>query len=452
VPTANGKINREVFYPMSDIIVNHSFYPVGQGLFSFGEISSADRERASFTWVYDCGTTSSQSYLDEALSRFLAVQHVDLVTISHFDKDHVSGMVKLLTRVSVEDLLLPYMPLWQRLVLIIEANITFRAPLARFLLDPVGFISEIPNANVRRVLFAMPPGDGGGPVGLTKAGPDGRQPLDEESRTKRIRKAREPVNGRNTLEIEIEVIDEVSLPPEDERRRYKEEVRSGIEVLYLRAGSAITVSGFWEFVPYNDASLAGKVSKSFKASVENLRYDLLNEPDPDDKTLALYGLKKSYIKTFGFGSEERNMISLFLYTGPINRNPYWSSSTSCDHRYGWHDYVRRASRVCDTFGAVLYTGDGYLNSQYRFDALREYLGEERMESIHVLQVMHHGSRSNWFPGIAAKIRPQNSVFCSDPAHRGYKHPHAEVLRDFWGFGPVQVDKNNGVDFEMLLVQ
>ncbi|MDM9586380.1 hypothetical protein QUC26_00060 [Pseudomonas asiatica] len=359
-------------------------------------------------------------------------------------------MVELLMKVSVENLLLPYMPLWQRLVLIIEANITFRAPLARFLLDPVGFISEIPNANVGRVLFAMPSGERGGPARIPEAEPDGRPPLDEQIRTKKIRKAPENVNERNTLEIDIEVIDEVSLPPEDERRRYKEEVKSGIEVLYLSAGSAIIVSGFWEFVPYNDASLAGRISKGFKANVEKLRYDLLNEPDPDDKTLALFGLRKAYLKTFGFGSEERNIISLFLYTGAINRRPYWNSSTSYKNRYGWLDYAHRASDVCQTRGAVLYTGDGYLNSQHRFDALSEYLGEERMESIHVLQVMHHGSRNNWFPGIAAKIRPKNSVFSSDPTHRGYKHPHAEVLRDFWEFGPIQVDKNNGVDFEMRL--
>lgn len=141
---------------MSDVFVSHSFYPVGQGLFSSGKIFSPGREGASFTWVYDCGTTSSQSYLDDALDRFSTFWNVDLVTISHFDKDHISGMVKLLMRVSVEDLLLPYMPLWQRLILVIEANITFRAPLARFLLDPVGFISEIPNARVKRILFAMP--------------------------------------------------------------------------------------------------------------------------------------------------------------------------------------------------------------------------------------------------------------------------------------------------------
>lgn len=438
---------------MTDVFVRHSFHPVGQGLFSSGMIYFPDHEEPSFVWVYDCGTTSSQLYLDDALHRFSPVQHVDLVTISHFDKDHISGMVKLLMKVSVDDLLLPYMPLWQRLVLIFEANITFRAPLARFLLDPVGFISGIPNANVKRILFAMPSGEADGPTGLSE--PDGRQPPDKQSNIKPIKEDRKPDNGRNDnrLEIEIEVIDEGSLSPEDERSRYKEEVKakSGIQVVYLTAGSAITLPGLWEFVPYNDASLAGKVSKSFKARVEKLRHDLLNEPDPDDKALALYGLKKAYIKAFGSSSEERNVISLFLYAGLINGSLYRGHSTSYGYSYSRCASVYRARNTCDTLrGAVLYTGDGYLNSQSRFDALYEYLGEDRMESIQVLQVMHHGSRRNWFPGIAAKISPQCSVFCSDPAHRGYKHPHAEVLRDFWGFGPVQVDTNNWVDFEMHL--
>ncbi|MFV3305161.1 hypothetical protein ACNFBT_07750 [Pseudomonas sp. NY15181] len=440
---------------MSDVFVSHSFYPVGQGLFSSGKIFSPGREGASFTWVYDCGTTSSQSYLDDALDRFSTFWNVDLVTISHFDKDHISGMVKLLMRVSVEDLLLPYMPLWQRLILVIEANITFRAPLARFLLDPVGFISEIPNARVKRILFAMPSGDAVGQADLPEPDPDERRPLDKQSNTKQIKEERKPTNGRygNRLETEFEVIDETSLPPEDERRRYKEEVeaKSGIEVLYLSAGSAITVSGFWEFVPYNDASLASKVSKSFKARVEKLRHDLLNKPDPDDKTLALNGLKRTYLKTFGSGPEERNMISLFLYAGLVNRSLAWYQSTSYEYRCRWYSHAYRTRGTPDTpLGAVLYTGDGYLNSQSRFDALHEYLGEDRMESIHVLQVMHHGSRNNWFPGMAAQVRPQYSVFCSDPMHRGYKHPHAEVLRDFWGFGPVQVDKGNWVEFEMHL--
>lgn len=440
---------------MPDVFVRYGFHPVGQGLFGFGVISSASGEGKPFNWVYDCGTTSAQSYLDDALHRFSTTQHVDLVTISHFDKDHISGMVKLLMAVSVDDLLLPYMPLWQRLILIIGANITFRAPLARFLLDPVEFISEIPNVNVKRVLFAMPSDDGAEPAALPESRPDGRQPPYKQGDTKLTKEGRkhDGESDQNRLAIEIETIDETSLSPEDERRRYKEEAeaKSGIQVLYLRAGYAITVSGLWEFVPYNDANLAVKASKSFMARVEKLRHALLNEPDPDDKTLALQGLKKVYTKTFGSGSEERNMISLFLYAGLINGSLYGRYSTRYGYNRGWFGSAYRAGNTYGTpLGAVLYTGDGCLNSESRFDALKKYLGEDRMSSIQVLQVMHHGSRHNWFPGIAAKISPQYSVFCSDPSHRRYKHPHAEVLRDFWGFGPVQVDKRHWVDFEMHL--
>lgn len=233
---------------MPDIIVQHSFYPVGQGLFSSGVIRVGTSSGPSFRWVYDCGTTSSQVYLDEALECFLAHDRIDLVTISHFDQDHINGMVKLLMKAPVEDLLLPYMPLWQRIVLIIEANVTFREPLARFLLDPVGFISEIPNANVKRVLFAMPSGGTEEPVG--SSGPDGDRPLDERSNARRMERARNPARERNRefagnkFTIGIETIDNVNLPPEGERRRYKEEAqaRSHIEVEYLKEGSAITVS------------------------------------------------------------------------------------------------------------------------------------------------------------------------------------------------------------------
>jgi beta-lactamase superfamily II metal-dependent hydrolase len=54
--------------------------------------------------------------------------------------------------------------------------------------------------------------------------------------------------------------------------------------------------------------------------------------------------------------------------------------------------------------------------------------------------MHHGARANWHQGIANAIAPYFSVFSSDPEHRRYKHPHAEVVRDFWQFGAIQVDK------------
>jgi beta-lactamase superfamily II metal-dependent hydrolase len=59
--------------------------------------------------------------------------------------------------------------------------------------------------------------------------------------------------------------------------------------------------------------------------------------------------------------------------------------------------------------------------------------------------MHHGSKYNWYKGLAADLSPAISVFSSDPNH-SWGHPHAEVLRDFWPYGAVQVDSHKSLTF------
>jgi hypothetical protein len=54
--------------------------------------------------------------------------------------------------------------------------------------------------------------------------------------------------------------------------------------------------------------------------------------------------------------------------------------------------------------------------------------------------MHHGARGCWHTGVAKALSPYFSVFSSDPDRSPLKHPHAEVVRDFLPYGPVQVDK------------
>jgi hypothetical protein len=66
--------------------------------------------------------------------------------------------------------------------------------------------------------------------------------------------------------------------------------------------------------------------------------------------------------------------------------------------------------------------------------------------------MHHGAEDNWHKGVAARITPLFSVFSSDPEHKKYKHPHAPVLRDFWRYGAVQVDKRTGFCVGGLLIK
>ena len=70
-------------------------FPVGQGGFAGERIGD-------FVVVYDCGSISSSSMVEDCIdhaSRY--VDHVDLLFISHFDKDHVNGLRYLLSQVKV---------------------------------------------------------------------------------------------------------------------------------------------------------------------------------------------------------------------------------------------------------------------------------------------------------------------------------------------------------------
>ena len=84
-----------------------------------------------------------------------------------------------------------------------------------------------------------------------------------------------------------------------------------------------------------------------------------------------------------------------------------------------------------------------------WDTLSHYLDQRRAIRTCVLQVPHHGARANWHDGLAISSIPAISVFSSDPRH-SYGHPHAEVLRDFWAFRPVQVDQSAGLSVHIAL--
>jgi beta-lactamase superfamily II metal-dependent hydrolase len=90
------------------------------------------------------------------------------------------------------------------------------------------------------------------------------------------------------------------------------------------------------------------------------------------------------------------------------------------------------------------TGDGYLDTPERLQALVKYFEPHgRLAKVSVLQVMHHGSNKNWHKGVAATLSSDRSIFSSDPNHRGFSHPHRDVVEDFICYGPQQVNSRRG---------
>lgn len=402
-----------------DFGVRYQFHPVGQGLFATGDLGPFHfgwthyDEPAVFSWVFDCGTTSVQSLIDDALSRRrhdVSLDRLGLVVVSHFDKDHISGLVRLLAEYQVEVLLLPYVPLHQRLLIALTAGVAANSPALQFLADPIGFIQRSDIRGVKRIVV-VPPSDGEAPP--SEGDPD-HDLL--------------PENWQ--LEIDTGYSSGDGLSRSDPLA--SEEI--------LAPGGSLRLARVWEFVPYNDATLAYAHDDAFIAVVHTLGLELLQATSDMDRQAALTALKAAYDDQFGSGSRPRNEISLFLYAGPIASRQSFEWRANCSGRS--HRWV---SPLDGAAGAVLYTGDAYLDTPERLQAMCDYLGSARIDEVSVLQVMHHGARGNWHAGVAAALDPLISVFSSDPYHASFGHPHAEVVRDFWGYGPVQVDDRYGAE-------
>jgi ribonuclease BN (tRNA processing enzyme) len=437
--------------------VDFRFHGVGQGLFSSGRIATlSPTEGSQFNWVYDCGTSSRQHYLDSALGDLECDiytpagqrPYLDLVTVSHFDTDHISGLVKLLERFDIGDLLLPYMPLWQRLVIAFHAHRGHRSRLTSFLVNPVAFIAAVPESNVKRILFAS----SGPPLEEPRLDADispdpGRPTAPGDERA-------EPRRGK-TISVEVDIEELSSLGAADDRSldasRMASEAKKGTGVAFMNIGTALVVAGCWEFMPYNDAQLAPMASAGFRNKVSHLRSDLLGGVK-SVAISALETLKTLYSTEFDFSSHEENnnLISLFLHAGPTDPSAdVIRVRFSSGDRWSCH---HRIALTAPGKGSLLYTGDGYLDTEARFASMQSFLGAHRLERLAALQVMHHGARANWHTGLAGKLRPEFSVFSSNPLHKRYRHPHTEVLEDFAPYRPLQASKGSAVNlvFGLLL--
>jgi hypothetical protein len=333
-----------------------------------------------------------------------------------------------------------------------------------YYIDPIGTILAIEGVDIGQIVLVPP--SNGEPVPDQPDQPIAPWPpgeFDDESR-------REPEG----LVFDEESVHETGDRAELDAMRASAAPRN-VPVRVMRAGSAATFLGIWEFVPYNEPRSTSKASVDFLHKVEAKRVALLESPSLNARTIAISDLKNAYDAHFGDSAKARNVISLYLYSGPIARRLHTLSIgekplKEFDRYCAWGCHIcwedwfdaKQLSWAGDASG-VLYTGDGYVNERPRWDELQYHFGKQRIGCLVALQVMHHGARANWFPGVAKLIGPKVSVFSSDP-ERGTKpkkkrkrsssanparkphesHPHAEVLQDFQAYYPIQADKLKGV--------
>jgi hypothetical protein len=395
-------------------------------------IAPDDGSNKRFWWVFDCGTHLKKHHAlrDAEIDNLVAMigtaptgrrPRIDLVFISHFDKDHVNGLLRLLERFEVGRLVLPFIPLHERLLIAFSGKSVQRPhPWQLFITAPSRYIQGTDGIQVDRLTIVPPSGsdrprDGNDGDGDGDPRPWGDDPID--------------------------IIPSPSEPPE-EISTLDNLGDAGIRIEWLAQGASLKVCKAWEFVPYNDLSTVVRATPPFRQHAKQLANQLINATCDATRAAIKDQIVAWYGAHHGTTAPEKNLISLFVYAGPLFKPkrvnlgeishlipPKWLLHCASQYHY-WPPYYHVRQGITHT---ILYTGDGFLKKPEQLSDMLNYFGRARIEQPKVVQVMHHGSRSSWHRGVADALAPEYSIFCAYE-HGLYFHPHDDVWMDFGGYG------------------
>lgn len=392
------------------------FHPVGQGLFTSGSIHIPNG--ATFNWVFDCGAVkSSDRFLTPETTRYaagLGSRNLDMLVISHFDQDHIKGIPGILNGRTVRLIVLPYMPLWFRLLLIIRLGAT--GSFRRFLIDPVAYLQSL--TEVGKIVFIT----GGGELGPEQDFGEPSQPDNDSP----------PDFSLN--------VPPGSTPEADDLPSSGEGLLANVSI--VSHSSPFRIGAFWEFMFYNETAPS-------KVSIPQLQRDVTRCLNNHRIALGRFtwaallpDLHAIYDAHFGAGAGPRNDISLAMYSGPIastNGDPL-----VCLHPSGtWVAIKLWPPSLIPAVPIHVSTGDGSYDSVAKINALVAHFTSARWDRVSVFQVPHHGSVHSWVaPGGSALCRHRFSIFSARTSSK--HHPHPCVWADFMGRQPILVSERTGL--------
>ena len=314
-------------------ILQCEFWNVGQGLFSSGHIQMGNA--LAFHWVYDCGTSSSQKLIQNAVNKYNSNKSqgdIDLLVLSHFDKDHISGVKELLkNRRKIKRWVVPYYPLWQRLVIALLLDIQPDDEEWAFYQNPIQYFKTYFAEELKTTKFLL---------------------LPEKEIESEISINLEPSNSDDVLSFETTE----KLSNEFDKSEQNLHWLNPNKALLFRKGEEQ-----FEFVLYNvPFHLLAKVPTNLTAFQKQVKQIIQshrsNSTDPTPALKTLYSL------AFGNGSKNKNIISQYLYIRNIKLPSFWGMGNNHIFDVSIDNENEIAVIPKDkTKNAILYTGDAFLN-------------------------------------------------------------------------------------------
>lgn len=416
--------------------------PIGQGCF-YTALFRLHRNTA-FSLVYDCGSDTSQSRLQEEIDQFsreLDGRSLDLLVISHLDADHVNGVGELLRVLGgVQTVFLPYLSPEER-VLYAVRHAGQSDEYYRLLADPVAFLRE----NGAKQIFLVAPGqddDNGGAA----SNPNPNAPREFIPHLSDTRELTPDFSGlvpdRATLDAYNSEAGAKALP----------------DVHGVTDTGNITLSALWKLRLFQKEGfcpvLAAKSTPSTATSTPEqfwaefaaaLAKVLAPLPATATNILALIGrgekleeLKDAYRRI----ARAHNEVSLCLWHGPVAHSGviwgYHASGVCALHalighlpplEQYWHTKWWANRPHVQWEGeepGTLLTGDLKINGA-TLDRLRKHYTNELPETG-MVQIPHHGSREN-SAADQGLYRKDQVLFLSAGLRNRHTHPHLDLLEE-----------------------
>ncbi|MCU0794579.1 MAG: MBL fold metallo-hydrolase [Akkermansiaceae bacterium] len=412
----------------------YKFHPAGQGIFATGMVRESN-SRKDFSWVFDCGSTTPFAVLKPAISSYkLKIDdHIDLLCISHFDHDHVSGLGDLLAGLSVGTVVIPYCTAVERLAIGAVPG-SARKDYFEFLRDPIAFILERAESVKSILIVGAPPTGSQAPPPSPPESPDpaGRWHLKVD------RPIAAPRNvGSAALQLAVEK---------------GSEIMAAVSECHATVSYGEQAAG-WEFLFFHkpiDPAIRARIQSKVRARIgvagplsKSDVFDALTMPTTRQAIRAIY---ESELKR----PESVNATSLCVYTGPcLNQTnqirlepPKYDLGCSRIPALGIAGFGQLHDKC-----SILYTGDANFKVNENRQQVMDFLTAERWAAIAILQVPHHGSRNNWKVGSAPEFHHRYSVFCAHEKHKKFKHPHKEVVADLASHGFLLANKSQGCSWD-----
>lgn len=380
-------------------------HAVGHGGFHTGALGY---NKPQIRWIYDCGAWRkvAKSKLKKRLKGYAQQVgrsgRVDILFLSHFDADHVSGVRQLLGKVQVETVIVPYLEREEIFGIIAEASAARARKqeienLSQAMLNPGIWFGE---QNVLRVI-RLRPGPAGDELGATEI-----PPL--------------PPAADRSLVVSFTGIHN-ALPHSGEGAAEVIDANPGL------SGKAIYVKRCktdWRFRPF-----VHPISDTARTALQEAATALVgvavSDPNFDQRLIELIrskdGLKNLRNIYIDRELADANGKSLSLYAGPFigALRCHLAPTTSREYASGW-----------------LLTGDAKLRSRNRRTAWLQHYGDIPSHLIDYLMLPHHGATANFHPEIVS-ISESARLFVTCDAGDTLR-PHEDIISELKEVGDTRI--------------